>query len=355
MSLQELGIEHKRLEDTLVATVCTILKTREDATGVLDELRQQIPPGCIAGPPFCVFQFVTSVKDGFDVEIGFPVSRAVEAGQIKSRVFPAMDVLSLFYKGPAEGLQEGYRTLYRCAAAQGLISDEFCREVYWDLDDPQGSEIEVQFVLHDWSELLRRHLDRVLGQAARQEVMQGGDVPAMESTVDERFQWVKGVVERLDRLVDEDQRYDILSSCAHVFPQGQIDKLRAVYEDARTRTGDPLGAVDAVIEFMDQDPGWGERPLRQGHVLYSSKAPRDPKGYANAKDEREKRQAYCFCPLVRSNLDEGMSRTFCYCGAGWYRQQWEGAIGKPVRVEIVRSVLQGDDVCRFAIHLPEDL
>jgi hypothetical protein len=69
-----------------------------------------------------------------------------------------------------------------------------------------------------------------------------------------------------------------------------------------------------------------------------------------------KRTAYCFCPIVRTNLDRGMPLTFCYCGSGWYRQQWEFATGKPVRsIQIVRSILQGDDVCQFAIHLPPDL
>ena len=50
-----------------------------------------------------------------------------------------------------------------------------------------------------------------------------------------------------------------------------------------------------------------------------------------------------------------MSDTFCYCSAGWERQQWEGAIGQPVRVDVVKSLLKGDDLCEFAIHLPEDL
>jgi predicted hydrocarbon binding protein len=50
-----------------------------------------------------------------------------------------------------------------------------------------------------------------------------------------------------------------------------------------------------------------------------------------------------------------MPTAFCYCGAGWYRQQWEGAIGRPVTIEIVKSVLKGDEVCQFAIQLPEDL
>jgi len=46
---------------------------------------------------------------------------------------------------------------------------------------------------------------------------------------------------------------------------------------------------------------------------------------------------------------------YCYCGAGWYRQQWEGVFDKPVSIEIVKSVLRGDEICRFAIHIPKDL
>jgi hypothetical protein len=53
-------------------------------------------------------------------------------------------------------------------------------------------------------------------------------------------------------------------------------------KDYQETTPIPLRAVDAVIDFMGEDPGWGERPLWEGHVIYSSKAPRDPKGYASA-------------------------------------------------------------------------
>jgi predicted hydrocarbon binding protein len=49
-----------------------------------------------------------------------------------------------------------------------------------------------------------------------------------------------------------------------------------------------------------------------------------------------------------------MPPSFCYCGAGWYRRQWEGAIDRPVTIEIVKSILKGDDVCQFAIHLPHE-
>ena len=355
MSLQEFGITHKRLDEALVATVQVNLKGREEVPALLQALRQGFPPESVAGPGFCLIQFVSSVQEGFLAEVGFPVHRPVEGSEVRTWTLPPLEVLSLVHRGPLDRLQESYRKLYGPASERGLVSDEFSREVYLDWDDPEDVTIEVQFVVHDWTGLLGRNLDRVLGEQPAGVVMQGSDALTVESTLDERFCWVKGAMERLEGLADDEQKYKVLSSCAHVFPAGQVDKLRVVYEEARAGTADALAAVDAVITFMEEDPGWIESARREGHVLYSSKRPARARAYAEAKDDRERRMASCYCPLVRRHLEEGMPLTFCYCGAGWFRQQWEGAIGRPVRVEIVRSLLQGDDHCEFAIHLPADL
>jgi hypothetical protein len=213
----------------------------------------------------------------------------------------------------------------------------------------------VQLVVHDWNALLAYNLERVVGAAGRETVMQGSDAIDVETDLDERFRWVKQALERLDGLADEHQKYDVLSSCAHVFPAEQVAKLRAVYAEAYERTGDGLQAVDAVLTFMDDDPGWQEGSRREGRTIYAAKNPRDPQAYEEAQTEAERKSAYCFCPIVREHLDQGMPISFCYCGAGWYRRQWEGAIGKPVAIEVVQSILKGDDVCQFAIRLPDDL
>lgn len=355
MSLIEAGIEHKRFEDTLVATTRFILKERHDLPGILDGLAQDIPTETIAGPPFCILQFVSSVTEGNDAEAGFPVTQEIHTSRISTRTLPAMEALSLVHQGPSDELNKSYGKLYSAAYSHGIISDEFCREVYLNRDDPLGGEIEIQFVIHNWNALLSKNLTRVLGDEARETVMQDSERLTLESTVDERFQWVKGAMERLGGLANEDQAYDIVSSCAHVFPEGQIAKLKAAYEDARARTDDPWQAVDAVLDLMEADPGWAERPPREGNVITATKAPRDRQAYEKAETDAERRSAYCFCPLARNHLDDGMSPTFCYCGSGWFRRQWEGAIGRPVRIEILRSILKGDDVCQFAIHLPQDL
>jgi effector-binding domain-containing protein len=355
MSQENTKIEHKKLEDTLVATTRLNPKSRKEINEALDQLKKDIAEENIAGPGFCIIQFVTSVKEGYDVEIGYPVNRNVERGGVKTRILPGMDVVSLVHRGPVKDLGKSYNKLYSNAYEHGLISDEFCLEVYLDSIRGYGKGIEIQFVIHNWTELLAKNLARVLGVNVQQEVMMESDRLTFGSTAEDRFQWTKAAIERLESLANEEERYDIVSSCAHVFPKSQIEKLRAVYEASMQRTSDIIKAVDAVIAFMADDPGWAERPRREGTVIYSSKKPRDAKAYEKAQDESEKKKAYCYCPLVREHLDAGMPITFCYCGAGWYRQQWEGVLHRPVKVEIVSSILKGDDRCEFAIHLPDDL
>jgi hypothetical protein len=259
------------------------------------------------------------------------------------------------HSGPLDTLSESYGTLYRAAAEQGLISDEFAREVYPDWEVAEWNRVEVQFVLHNWEALLAANMDRVLGEESRERLMHGLEPPTVACTLDERFRWVKSAMTRLERSVSQDQMYDLVSGCAHVFPREQIEKLRALYEEARLESDDPREAVDAVIAFMGEDPGWGRAPRREGHAIYSTKAPRDPQAYEDAQSDEERRRAYCFCPIVRNRLEDGMPPTFCYCGAGWYRQQWEGVIGRPLSIRIVESILKGDNACQFAIRLPSDL
>jgi effector-binding domain-containing protein len=355
MPQENVKVTHKKLEETLVATSRFNPKSRKAIMEALNKVKKHVPDETIAGPGFCIIQFVTSVKEGYDAEIGFPVHQYVERGGVKTRILPGMDVLSLVHRGPLEDLGKSYNKLYSDAYEHGLVSDEFCREVYLDSIKGYGKGIEIQFIIHNWSELLARNLTRVLGAEARQEVMQGSSKLTFQSTATERFQWVNAAIDRLNSLADEEERYDIVSSCAHIFPKSQVEKLRAVYETTMQQTGDAIKAVDAVIAFMGDDPGWAERPRRDGTIIYSSKKPRDPEAYTRTKNELEKKKAYCFCPLIRKHLDKGMPVSFCYCGAGWYRQQWEGALQQPVRVEIVKSILKGDAQCEFAIHLPGDL
>jgi len=353
--MEDLGILRKQVESRLVAYIRFNLKERTDIRKTMQELALAIPAGCVDGAPYVNIQYFSSYTEGYEAEAGFPVGRAVESGRVKSKLSPALEVLAITHRGSPDTLRETKLKMRQFTSQHALISDEFSREVYLDWQNPQGP-VEVQFVIHNWNEILARNTERVLGLGGCATVMQGVEELDFESTHEERFEWTKAAMQRLDTLADEFEKYDVVSSCAHVYPPGQLEMLKRVYSEARDHTDDALEAVDAVRAFMQADPGWDEREqFRQGRAVYHTKNPADPQGYADARTDDEKRAAYCFCPVIRANLDKGMPVTYCYCGAGWYRQQWEAATGKPVKVEVVQSVLKGDPVCQFAVHLPEDL
>ncbi len=355
MLISDSGIEHKHIPETQVASARFCLQKRADLPALFKEVAQHIPQEHIAGPPFCIFQFITSVTEGADVEIGFPVTEPVESGPVTTRMRPAMEVLASVHKGALADLRQAHRQLSSYAEARGIISDEFLCEIYHTWDDVDNVDVEVQFVRHNWNELFAQSMRTVLGDEVARVVMQGSESLNVMALTEQRFLWLKEALARLGDLADEGQQYDVISRCAHVFPESQIEKLRAVYVEAKERTGDAMQAVDAVRAFMDEDPGWPGAPRREGRVIYAAKNPRDPEGYAKATSDLERRRAYCFCPLLRDHLDEGMPDAFCYCGSGWYRRQWEGAIGAPVTIKIVTSIARGDDKCEFAIQLPDDL
>lgn len=355
MSIEELGIQYQKIEPQLVCYRRFNLKERAEIPGAFQELAKDIPASIITGAPYCILQYFSSYPEGYEAEVGFPVKQPFENDQIRCKTTQEMEVLASLHAGPPETLRETKLKLQQFTGGHALISDEFIREVYPDWDKPVGT-IEAQFVIHNWNARFAMNLERVLGKEKCNQVMQGVEAIGLESTPEERFQWAKGAIEKLEDLADGFQRYDVVSACAHVFPPGQLEKLRRVFVEACTKLADPLEAVDAVLAFMATDPGWGEIGAhREGHTLYHTKNPVDPEGYASAKTAAEKRAAYCFCPVIRARLDAGMPVTYCYCGAGWYRQQWETATGMPVRVEVIRSVLKGDDACSFAVHLSDEL
>jgi effector-binding domain-containing protein len=355
MLMEDLGISHKRVESRLVAYIRFNLKERTDIQKTLQELAQVIPVGAVDGAPYVHIQYFSSYTEGYEAEVGFPVRQPVESGRVKCKLLPALEVLAITHRGSPETLRETKMKLHQFTSQHALISDEFTREVYLDWQNPQGP-VEVQFVIHNWNKIFARNLERIIGRDRSATVMGAVEALDLESAPEERFEWAKAAMQRLDNLADEDQKYDVVSSCAHVYPPGQLEKLKVVYDKARSQYDDPMDAVDAVSAFMANDPGWNEKEhYRTGRVLYHTKNPADPQGYADAQNDDEKRAAYCFCPVIRAKLDKGMPVTYCYCGAGWYRQQWETATGKPVRVEVLQSVLKGDLVCQFAVHLPEDL
>lgn len=196
-----------------------------------------------------------------------------------------------------------------------------------------------------WARLIDEHA----GPGISERVLEGHENLA-DASPEERAAWSRRAMERLAELVpDVATREKIMERRACVFVEEFGDEplleLRKIYQEA--------GGVDAVFEAMARDPEKHSRPRREGDVIYETKAPGDAEAFAAAQTPDERRVAYCHCPLARAGAATTPApEPYCCCGGGWYGRIWEFVVERPVRVDVLRSVMRGDDDCTFAIHLP---
>jgi effector-binding domain-containing protein len=338
---------HQEIEALQIAGIKTVVEKRADIMPLFEPLRQACGDA-VCGPAMAIYHF-GAVKDGFLVEAAFPVSHRVETGTIHTRRLEEARAWTAVHHGPLETIRETTSALIEHARARaGSLGGQ--REIYLvlDLEDPEQSVTEIQFTRHEWDRLLAEGLERELGGMARARVMAGIEQIAPESPQELYTEWIRSAMDALDSLTDDAaEKYQVLSCCAHVFPEERIDYLRSVYEQRRD--------IDDVLKEMYQDPDWYEDPVRTGNVLHMRKVPYDPNGYEHGTTAVERRRAYCHCAFVRPYLDEvpsRMSPTFCWCGSGWYRRLWEGILGQPVKIEHVETLLNGNDQCMLTITLP---
>jgi hypothetical protein len=220
-----------------------------------------------------------------------------------------------------------------------------------------------------WQGKLAHGLDAVVGSRVRQEIMAGGERLSMESSRREVIAWSQGVMAKLDLLVAAPERRAIMTGCSCRYSEQQLQVLSEVYAE----TGD----IDAVLAALQEQfvsllrdrlqlseemiaevlrRGWGAAGVRHGNRIVVTKIPKSGhlEAYLQETDPERRRQLYCHCPRVREavQMQATLSPIYCYCGAGFYKQMWERILQTKVTVEVLHSVLQGDQVCCFVIHLP---
>ena len=62
----------------------------------------------------------------------------------------------------------------------------------------------------------------------------------------------------------------------------------------------------------------------------------------------------CPCEFVNATKDP-ISKSYCSCSAGFYHSLFEEFLGKPVKVDIVTSIVSGGDKCEIKITLPSEV
>jgi hypothetical protein len=220
-----------------------------------------------------------------------------------------------------------------------------------------------------WLRKFATALDEFAGERVREEVMQGSEELSSASEREDAICWSRQAMERLTSLVDGKQARDVMTSCACQYPQADLRDVRLAYEEMgdvnvvlgmlqekfETFLRETMHLEDEMIEQIISN-GWGSAGVREGDTIVATKIPKSGSlvQYMNEPDPDKKRVLYCHCPRIRDVLktSQTIPPIYCYCGAGFYKGMWEEILQEPVEVELLESVLKGDQVCKVAIHLP---
>ncbi|MCJ7424471.1 hypothetical protein MUP01_09430 [Candidatus Bathyarchaeota archaeon] len=228
-------------------------------------------------------------------------------------------------------------------------------------------------VLENLSETLRQ----TVGESKRDDILAEVKLPPLGTSSKEKPKITKKFMERLEAKLDEKTCREILLSGPHAGPREEylperkeflasksIDDflakrhrkyLAALEKHVKEKTLYFTQEIDqGVLEYVRNTPTC-QNGVRDGDIIYITKIPYNAKKCLHEKDEKKKRYYYCHCPWVREAIKSGVkiSPNFCYCSAGFEKRPWDVIFDQPVEADVIETVLKGDLVCKFAIHIPK--
>jgi len=220
-----------------------------------------------------------------------------------------------------------------------------------------------------WLDKFTACMERAAVPGIREKIMEGSEGLSDSADRNEVVVWSKHAMAVLDEYVEAEKRVEIMTGCACQYPKSELQQIKQEYKETED--------IDLVIELLQEkfvsflknglkldeniieeilQNKWGPAGHREGNRIIATKIPKSGHilEYFKETDPVKKRAIYCHCPRIRNSLkmDVKISPTYCYCGAGYYKGIWEEILQRPVRVELLKSVLKDDDVCSIAVHLP---
>lgn len=183
---------------------------------------------------------------------------------------------------------------------------------------------------------LRRSLERSETDEVREKVLKGSERLDEGADPAQVARWVQGAMKRLDDAVGKRARSRIMEECGAACAQanhGTIDRVIAKRKK--------YGNLEEFLEAEKDTLLPGMRLEKKGRSLYQYYMPRS-----------FGRAGRCFCSLI-SGLppDQTISPTYCQCSKGFAQKMWERVLGRPVKIEVLETVLTGAAECKFRVYL----
>ncbi|MGB9004230.1 MAG: hypothetical protein WCB96_00750 [Candidatus Aminicenantales bacterium] len=185
-------------------------------------------------------------------------------------------------------------------------------------------------------EELGRNVAALAGSKVKDKVMEGSQALGAQPHSGQRALWIKGAIERLDKLADKKTRFAIMEKCGVNCARFNSEVVtRAMSRRKKFST------LEAFLEAEVKKPLKGTKLERHGRLLKLSYLPQ-----SFSKTMR------CFCALVQDLPErEEISPTYCHCSKAFVRTWWEAVLSEPVKVDILETALTGSHQCQFRITM----
>ena len=139
-----------------------------------------------------------------------------------------------------------------------------------------------------------------------------------------KARWIEGLMERLEEEAGEAVAREVMVGCGRqCVSRSLLEKVQKHWRES--------DAIDDFLDKLNQAHIGGGGLRREGDTVYGS-------------------YGRCYCGSV-SKAAEPISPTYCHCSCGWYEMLFETVLERPVEVELLSSIAQGADACRFAIRI----
>jgi hypothetical protein len=243
-------------------------------------------------------------------------------------------------------------------------------------------EIEVALLeLLDGNDILKKLMlkaNKVAGEKHREKIFNKIPFPQLGTCSVDKPKLTQKFMETLEAELNLEECKEVLLSGPHAGPKKEYLSERKAFLESenvddflRKRHREYLNELNQhmknkelyftqeidrdVIDYVKNTPTC-QNGVRQGSIIYVTKIPYNAKKYFREKDPKLKRYYYCHCQWVREAIksDIKISSNFCYCSAGYEKRPWDVIFNQPVKADVLETVLKGDLVCKFAIHIPEE-
>jgi hypothetical protein len=244
-----------------------------------------------------------------------------------------------------------------------------------------NQEIEIALIeLLDGNDILRKLMlraNRVAGEKNGEKIFSKILLPQLGTFSVDKPKMTQKFMENLEAKLNLEDCREVLLSGPHAAPKKEylsekkdFLKSESIDDFLRKRHREYINELDQLMkneklyftQEIDEDvidyvrnTQTCQNGVRQGNIIYVTKIPYMAKKYFREKDPKLKRYYYCHCPWVREAIksDIKISSNFCYCSAGYEKRPWDIIFNQPVKADVLETVLKGDLVCKFAIHIPE--